>query len=99
MQLNLQLKRLAQFTVRKLIRLVLLLMAVSLFSFVLVSLSPVDPINAYVGAEMLQIGPEQRHGSYSRNSHSSNRRSNRRSGVDDAGGEENSLAEWPHSTD
>ncbi|WNZ27224.1 ABC transporter permease [Leptolyngbya sp. NK1-12] len=58
--MDMQLKRLAQFTVRKLIRLVLLLIAVSLFSFVLVSLSPVDPINAYVGAEMLQIGPEQR---------------------------------------
>ncbi|GAB4383522.1 MAG: ABC transporter permease [Elainellaceae cyanobacterium] len=48
------------FTVRKLIRLVLLLIAVSVFSFVLVSLSPVDPINAYVGADMLQISPEQR---------------------------------------
>jgi peptide/nickel transport system permease protein len=55
-----QLKRLAQFTLRKLIRLMLLLIAVSMFSFVLVSLSPVDPINAYVGADMLQIGPEQR---------------------------------------
>jgi peptide/nickel transport system permease protein len=55
-----QLKRLAHFTLRKLIRLVLLLIAVSVFSFILVSLSPVDPINAYVGADMLQIGPEQR---------------------------------------
>lgn len=50
----------ASFTVRKLIRLVLLLIAVSVFSFVLVSLSPVDPVNAYVGADMLQISPEQR---------------------------------------
>lgn len=55
-----RLKGLASFTVRKLIRLVLLLAAVSVFSFVLVSLSPVDPINAYVGADMLQISPEQR---------------------------------------
>lgn len=55
-----QLKRVASFTVRTLIRLLLLLIAVSVFSFVLVSLSPVDPINAYVGAEMLQISPEQR---------------------------------------
>lgn len=55
-----QLKRVASFTLRTLIRLLLLLIAVSVFSFVLVSLSPVDPINAYVGAEMLQIGPEQR---------------------------------------
>lgn len=55
-----QLKRVASFTLRTLIRLLLLLIAVSVFSFVLVSLSPVDPINAYVGAEMLQISPEQR---------------------------------------
>lgn len=55
-----RLTRIASFAVRKLIRLVLLLIAVSIFSFVLVSLSPVDPVNAYVGAEMLQIGPEQR---------------------------------------
>lgn len=51
---------LASFTLRKLIRLLLLLVAVSVFSFVLVSLSPVDPVNAYVGADMLQISPEQR---------------------------------------
>lgn len=55
-----RLEGIAQFVLRKLIRLVLLLIAVSVFSFVLVSLSPIDPINAYVGAEMLQIGPEQR---------------------------------------
>lgn len=55
-----RLNRIASFTVRKLIRLVLLLIAVSVFSFVLVSLSPVDPVNAYVGADMLQISPEQR---------------------------------------
>lgn len=55
-----QLTGIASFTVRKLIRLVLLLIAVSVFSFVLVSLSPVEPINAYVGADMLQISPEQR---------------------------------------
>lgn len=55
-----QLTGIASFTARKLIRLLLLLIAVSVFSFVLVSLSPVDPINAYVGADMLQISPEQR---------------------------------------
>lgn len=58
--MDMQLTGIASFAVRKLIRLVLLLIAVSLFSFVLVSLSPVDPINAYVGADMLQISPEQR---------------------------------------
>jgi peptide/nickel transport system permease protein len=60
MDMDMQLTGIASFAVRKLIRLVLLLIAVSLFSFVLVSLSPVDPINAYVGADMLQISPEQR---------------------------------------
>lgn len=60
MQLNLQLRGTTQFLVRKLIRLLLLLIAVSVFSFVLVSLSPIDPINAYVGADILQIGAEQR---------------------------------------
>lgn len=60
MEVDMRLNRIASFTVRKLIRLVLLLIAVSVFSFVLVSLSPVDPVNAYVGADMLQISPEQR---------------------------------------
>ncbi|MBW4491272.1 MAG: ABC transporter permease [Trichocoleus desertorum ATA4-8-CV12] len=58
--MDMQLTGIASFMVRKLIRLVLLLIAVSVFSFVLVSLSPVDPVNAYVGADMLQIGSEQR---------------------------------------
>jgi peptide/nickel transport system permease protein len=60
MGVDMRLTGLASFTLRKLIRLVLLLIAVSVFSFVLASLSPVDPVNAYVGADMLQIGPEQR---------------------------------------
>ncbi|MBD2157634.1 ABC transporter permease [Leptolyngbya sp. FACHB-16] len=55
-----QLNPIVSFTLRKALRLGLLLIAVSVFSFVLVSLSPVDPVNAYVGADMLQIGPEQR---------------------------------------
>jgi peptide/nickel transport system permease protein len=50
----------AAFLVRKLFRLILLLIAVAIFSFVLISLSPIDPIDAYVGADMLQISPEQR---------------------------------------
>ena len=49
-----------QFVLRKLLRLILLLAAVSIFSFVLVSLSPIDPVNAYIGADVLQISPEQR---------------------------------------
>lgn len=50
----------ASFILRKLFRLVLLLIAVAIFSFVLISFSPIDPIDAYVGADMLQISPEQR---------------------------------------
>lgn len=42
------------------LRLVSLLLAVSVLSFVLVSLSPVDPVQAYVGAEMMRVSPEQR---------------------------------------
>jgi peptide/nickel transport system permease protein len=48
------------FGCRKLLRLLLLLAAVAVFGFVLVSLSPIDPVDAYIGADMLQIGPEQR---------------------------------------
>jgi len=50
----------ASFILRKLFRLALLLIAVAIFSFVLISLSPIDPIDAYVGADMLQVSPEQR---------------------------------------
>jgi peptide/nickel transport system permease protein len=60
MEMDMPVKGIAAFVIRKLIRLLLLLVAVSVFSFVLVSLSPADPVNAYVGADMLQISPEQR---------------------------------------
>lgn len=45
---------------RKLLRLLILLAAVSIFSFGLISLSPIDPVDAYIGADMLLIGEEQR---------------------------------------
>src|SRR3712207_1873565 len=45
---------------RKLARLVVLLAAVSVLTFLLLSLSPINPVDAYVGAEVLRIGPEQR---------------------------------------
>ncbi|MCX7854645.1 MAG: ABC transporter permease [Anaerolineae bacterium] len=44
---------------QKLARLFLLLGALSVVSFTLVSLSPIDPVRAYVGADMLLLGPEQ----------------------------------------
>ncbi|WP_256757837.1 ABC transporter permease [Cohnella sp. WQ 127256] len=44
----------------KIIRLITLLAAVSIVSFTLVSLSPIDPVQAYIGSDMLRVGPEQR---------------------------------------
>ncbi|MBM7573555.1 peptide/nickel transport system permease protein [Aquibacillus albus] len=37
-----------------------LLVAISFLSFLLVKQSPIDPIQAYVGADMLNVSPEQR---------------------------------------
>ena len=48
-----------KFASRKLVRLALLLLAVSVISFILVQMSPIDPVKAYVGADMMVIGPEQ----------------------------------------
>lgn len=42
------------------LRLASLLFAVCLISFLLMKRSPIDPIQAYVGADMLLVGPEQR---------------------------------------
>ncbi|MEM9216649.1 MAG: ABC transporter permease [Cyanobacteria bacterium P01_F01_bin.150] len=47
------------FTAQKFLRLGLLLLAVAIFTFVLLSLSPIDPVQAYIGADMMQISPEQ----------------------------------------
>jgi peptide/nickel transport system permease protein len=45
---------------RKVARLVLLIASVATLSFVLVSFSPVDPIDAYLGTAVLKVSPEQR---------------------------------------
>ncbi len=37
-----------------------LLVAISIFSFILISNSPVDPVQSYIGAEISRISPEQR---------------------------------------
>lgn len=42
------------------LRLATLLVALVLFSFLLVSRSPIDPVRAYVGADMNLVSPEQR---------------------------------------
>ncbi len=49
-----------RYLVNKTLRLILLMFTMSVLSFTLVSLSPIDPVQAYVGAEMMRIGPEQR---------------------------------------
>ncbi|MEO0538629.1 MAG: ABC transporter permease [Cyanobacteria bacterium P01_A01_bin.123] len=55
-----QLRPIATFAAQKLLRLGLLLLAVAIFTFVLLSLSPINPVQAYIGADMMQISPEQR---------------------------------------
>jgi peptide/nickel transport system permease protein len=49
-----------RFLLHKLFQLGVLLVAVAVFSFGLVSLSPIDPVQAYVGADMLLVSAEQR---------------------------------------
>ncbi len=44
----------------KLIRLCTLLLALSIVSFCLISLSPIDPVQAYIGADAMRVSPEQR---------------------------------------
>ncbi|MFD0682781.1 MULTISPECIES: ABC transporter permease [unclassified Paenibacillus] len=45
---------------QKSLKLIILLLAVSALSFALVEFSPIDPVQAYVGADMLRVSPEQR---------------------------------------
>jgi peptide/nickel transport system permease protein len=49
-----------RFALNKLLRLALLLIAVATVSYGLLCLSPVDPIRAYVGDDVLRISPEQK---------------------------------------
>ncbi len=44
----------------KVVRLSTLLIAVCVISFALVSMSPVDPVQSYIGADMMRVSPEQR---------------------------------------
>ncbi|BCP55921.1 ABC transporter permease [Kaistia sp. 32K] len=48
------------FLATRLIRLALVLAAVALVAFALAKMSPVDPINAYLGPDIAKVGPEQR---------------------------------------
>lgn len=54
------LKNLMLFMIKKSIRITTLLIALCLLSFLLISYSPIDPVQAYVGADMMRVGPEQR---------------------------------------
>jgi peptide/nickel transport system permease protein len=45
---------------RRLLRFAALVAAVSVVAFALAKLSPVDPVDAYLGAAALRVGPEQR---------------------------------------
>lgn len=53
-------KRIIHFGVRKGFKLVALLVAVSILSYTLMSFSPIDPVQSYIGADMTLVGPEQR---------------------------------------
>ncbi|WP_207952170.1 ABC transporter permease [Paenibacillus turpanensis] len=48
------------FLLKKGIKLVVLLIAVSAVSFMLLNASPIDPVQAYIGADMLHVSAEQR---------------------------------------
>ncbi len=45
---------------KKGLRMLTLLIAVSILSFALVSLSPIDPVQSYIGADMIRVSEEQR---------------------------------------
>lgn len=53
-------RRLLRFALRKAFGLLLLLLTVSGLSFLLVHLSPIDPVQAYVGADLMKVSAEQR---------------------------------------
>ena len=53
-------RKLGIFLLLKGLRMATLLVAICLISFLLIKNSPIDPIQAYIGADMLKVGPEQR---------------------------------------
>ncbi|MFV0422508.1 ABC transporter permease [Oleidesulfovibrio sp.] len=48
------------FCIQKALRLLLLLIAVAALSYTLVNVSPIDPVDAYLGPAVLKVSPEQR---------------------------------------
>lgn len=55
-----RLRELVNFLLLKIVRMATLLVAICFISFLLLKNSPIDPIQAYIGADMLNVGPEQR---------------------------------------
>lgn len=55
-----RLRELVNFLFLKIVRMATLLVAICFISFLLLKNSPIDPIQAYIGADMLNVGPEQR---------------------------------------
>jgi peptide/nickel transport system permease protein len=53
-------RELGIFILLKSLRMATLLVAICFISFLLIKNSPIDPIQAYIGADMLNVGPEQR---------------------------------------
>lgn len=53
-------QQLTVFIGKKAIRLFALLATVSMITFALVSLSPIDPVQSYIGADVMRVGAEQR---------------------------------------
>lgn len=53
-------QKLLCFIIKKCLRIASLLAAICVLCFWLLSISPIDPIRAYVGADMMRVGPEQR---------------------------------------
>ncbi len=52
--------KIGRFLLFKMIRIITLVVAICFISFLLVKNSPIDPIQAYIGADMLKVSPEQR---------------------------------------
>lgn len=55
-----RLRELVNFLFLKIVRMATLLVAICFISFLLLKNSPIDPIQAYIGADMLNVGPDQR---------------------------------------
>lgn len=53
-------KNIVTFILGKLLKLTTLLIAISIISFILLSHSPIDPVQSYIGADITRVGPEQR---------------------------------------